>query len=96
MIPDDDYIILGGKLTVAIKNVGTDTEQYKARFVALGKNDPDTVYHIHYAPTVKKRSLLIQISIGASNNDEAKSVDVDQAFTQSTKPKRNIYLRPSK
>lgn len=93
---DDDYVILGGKLIVALKNVGTIREQYKTRFVALGNHDPDTLYQIHYAPTVKHRSIRIQLTIDASNDDEAKSVDMDQAFTQGSKPRRSIYLRPSK
>lgn len=95
-IRGEDLVILGCKLIVPLKNVSKATEQFKTRFVALGNNDPDTVYHIHYAPTVKHRSLRIQLTIGASNNDEAKSVDVDQAFTQGTTPKRKVYLRSSK
>lgn len=53
------------------------------------------VYHIHYSPTFKQKSICIQLIIRAIKNDNATSVDKDQAFAQGINPKRNIYIRPS-
>lgn len=80
-IPDTDHVFLGVRLIFAIKNFGTNEEHYKARFMAQGSKCYDSIFHIHFEPTVKYRSLLIQLTIGRSNIQEVTSVDVDYAFT---------------
>lgn len=81
---------------MALKNVGTPEQKYKARFVAQSNNDPDTIFQIQFASNVKHHSFRIHLTIDASNDDEETSSDVDQAFLQVSKPKRIIYICPSK
>lgn len=83
-------------MIVSLKNVVTPNEQYKARFVAQGHTDPDSIFQIHFPPTIKHTSIRNQLTIAASNDEEAVSANVEQAFRQGSIPKRTIYIRPTK
>eukprot|EP00171_Calliarthron_tuberculosum_P016379 IDg16379t1 len=50
----EDSNLMGGRFVLAIKDVGTDTERYKARFIILGHRDKDKTSLVHACPNLRQ------------------------------------------
>ena len=89
--------VLGGRFVLALKNVGTENEQDKARFVAQGFADKEKDFLIHNVTSVRQSSVRVLLSFAANKGYRMYSHDVRQAYSQSAEPlTREIYLQPKR
>ena len=89
--------ILGGRFVLALRNVSTENEQAKARFVAQGFANKEKDFLIHNVMSLRQSSVRVLLSFAANNGYRMYSHDVRQAYTQSAEPlTREIYLQPKR
>jgi hypothetical protein len=88
---------LHGRFVLTIKNIGTESETYKARYVVQGHRDKEKGYLVHNSTTVRQNSVRLILSTAATFGFCIWSQDVRQAYLQSSENlKRKVYLKPSK
>jgi Reverse transcriptase (RNA-dependent DNA polymerase) len=81
--------IMGGRLVLTIKDVDTDREIHKARYVIQGFRDKDKTRLVHQSLTARQQSTKLLVAIAA--------VFGFRIFLQSAdKLMRDVYLSPSK
>ena len=87
--------VLGGPFVYALKNVGLNNEQPKARYVAQGHKDRQKLFIVHIIPKSRQSSKKIPVSTAAVRGFSVFSHDVKQAYLQS-KDKMTfiLYLKP--
>lgn len=78
--------ILGGRFVLAIKNVGTDEEIYKARFVVQGHIDIENNMLVHASSSILQQTTRMIIAVDAIFGFQIWSKDVLQAYLQRRKP----------
>ena len=89
--------VLGGRFVLSIKNMNTDKEIYKARFVVQGHKDLDKNYLVYSSSNLKQSSIRIILSIASLFRFHVWSQDITHAYLQSaSKLMRNIYVKPTK
>lgn len=89
--------IVGGRFANVLKNVGTDKEFAKARFVAQGFNDRMKPFIVHNTPTLRQTSSKIMVSASVILGFDIRLLDITQAYLQSKdKLSRDIFIRPRK
>ena len=87
--------ILGGRFACTMKNVGTESEKRKARYVAQGHKDKEMPFIVHNIKTLRRSPIKIIVSTAAVRNSLFFSHDVTQADFQSDEEMSwEIYLRP--
>ena len=60
--------ILGGRFVCTLKNVGTENEKPKARYVAQGHNDKEKPFIVHNITALRQSSIKIIVSTAAVQN----------------------------
>ena len=89
--------ILRGRFVLTIKDVGTDKQRRKARYVVQGYRDRMKTSLVHDTSTAKQSSVKILVGISAIYGFRIFSIDVTQAYLQSSENlKREIYVKPSR
>jgi Reverse transcriptase (RNA-dependent DNA polymerase) len=88
--------IMGGRFVLTIKDSGTSTEIYKARYVVQGFRDKKKTSLFHDASTSKQQSTKLLIGLAAIFGYTIFPTDVTQAYLQSAEPlMRDVYFKPS-
>ena len=89
--------VLCGQFVLAIKDIGTEQEVYKARFVVKGHTDAEKNILVHNSTNLRQSSIRTLIAIAAVFGFSLWSKDVSQAYLQSAeKLMRDVYVRPTK
>jgi hypothetical protein len=57
--------VLSGRFVITIKDIGTERERYKARFVVQGHRDKDKTSMVHHSTTAKQHSTRLLIGLAA-------------------------------
>ena len=89
--------ILGGQFVLSLKNVGTDCELPKARYVAQGHRVLDKPFMVHNITTLRQSSTRIIVSVAAIKSFRLFSHDMTQAYLQSDETlTRKVFLLPKR
>lgn len=75
--------ILGGRFVLTLKNLGTNEETAKARYVAQGNRDKEKPHMVHNITTLRQSSTRLIISVAAVKGFRIFAHDVKQAYLQS-------------
>ena len=88
--------ILTTRMVLAVKDIGTSGEKYKARVAAHGHKDNDKDNRVHNSPTIRPVSLRVLLTSAAIKKFRIWATDIVQAFIQSFDLKREVYIVPPK
>ena len=91
-----DANILTTRMALAVKDIGTPGEKYKARVAAHGHKDKDKDDRVHNSPTIRPVSLRVLLTSAAIKRYKIWVADIIQAFIQSFDIKREVYIIPPK
>ena len=80
--------ILTTRMVLAVKYVGTENENFKARIAAHGHKDSDKDDRVHYSPTILPVSLRVLLISAAIKRFRIWATDIVQAYIQSFDLKR--------
>ena len=83
-------------MALAVKDIGTPGEKYKARVAAHGHKDKDKDDRVHNSPTIRPVSLRVLLTSAAIKRYKIWVTDIIQAFIQSFDIKREVYIIPPK
>ena len=87
--------IIGARFANSIKNVGTQNEQTKARYVVQGHRDKMELFVVHNSPKLRQTSSKMIVACASLLNFRIFLIDITQAYLQSKdKLNRTVYLRP--
>lgn len=87
-------IILGRRFLLPIKQPGTDSERYQARFRVRGHDDKEKEFIMHISKTVRHRNIKIFISIAVLYELKLWNKDVNKASIQANNLERDVYVIP--
>ena len=89
--------VLSGRFVLTLKNVGSDTQRAKARFVAQGHRDKEKRVMVDNFTSLRQSSTRLIISIAAVKGFRIFAHDVNQAYLQSEEElTRQLFLLPKK
>lgn len=89
-----DANVISTRMVLAVKDVGTESEKFKARLAAHGHKDREKEGRVHNSPTIRPISLRLLLSTAAIKRFKLWATDIIQAFIQSFNLKRNVYIIP--
>ena len=87
-----DANVLTTRMVLAVKDIGTPGEKYKARVAAHGHKDIDKDNRVHNSPTIRPISLRVLLSSAAIKRFSIWATDIVQAFIQSFDLRREIFI----
>lgn len=76
--------LMKSRILLTLKHKDTDEEMYKARFIVRGFSDPFKTKIIHHCPNIRQENARLLLSLAAICGFEVWSLDVSQAYLQST------------
>lgn len=86
--------VLTTHIGLAVKDIGTPNEKYKALVATQGYNDSDQESRVHNALSARPISLRILLIYGAITRYRIWETDIVQAFIHSFDLDREIYIIP--
>lgn len=82
---------------ITFKDVETENQLFKARFVAHGNRDKEKEILVHDTTTVCHSSIRMLAAVAVNMGFDICTEDVSQAYLQSASElMRDIYIRPNK
>ena len=94
-IPDNANV-LNGRFVLTIKDSGTKSEVWKARYVVQGHKDKMKRSFVHDTSNARQFSIKLLVGIAALFGFRLFSTDVTQAYLQSSEElSRDVYVKPS-
>jgi Reverse transcriptase (RNA-dependent DNA polymerase) len=91
----DNANILNGRYVITIKDIGTEREFHKARYVVQGHRDKEKTSIVHQNTTAKQKSTRILPGLAAIFGFLLCTHDVQQAYLQLAESLlRHVYLNP--
>jgi Reverse transcriptase (RNA-dependent DNA polymerase) len=88
--------LMSGRFVLAIKNISTNEEMFKARFVLKGYREKLKTRLVHDETTSRISSARLLVGLAAVFGFRLFSVDVTQAYLQSAlKLMRDVYVTPT-
>lgn len=95
-IPQDANIA-GGRFTLCLKNVETDTLLNKARFIAQGRMSREKGSIVHNATTLQQSPVRVILAVAATFGFQLWSTSMTQTYLQrALRLMRDIYVRRTK
>ena len=88
--------VLTTRMVLAVKDIGTTNEKFKARVAAHGHKDNDKENRVHNSPTIRPISLRVLLTSAAVKRFRIWATDIIQAFIQSFDLKREVFIVPPK
>lgn len=88
--------VLGDPFVLCIKNIGSKSEVYKARYVVQGQRDKEKNWQVHPSTNLRQSSVRLTMSLEAVFEFRIWSYDVTQAYLQADdKLQRLVYIKPT-
>ena len=82
--------VLTTSMVLAVKDVGTENEKFKAHVAAHGHKDSDKNDRVHNSPTIRPVSLRVLLTSAAIKRFRIWATIIIQAFIQSFDLKREV------